>query len=111
MVEQNAQQLDRIFRALADPTRRDMLRRLTAGEHSVGELAAPCDMSFAGASKHISLLENAGLIERRILGRTHRVRLRPDTLAAAHEWLGFYERFWARQLDALEQALNNPENE
>ncbi len=111
MVEQNAQHLDQVFRALADPTRRDMLRRLSTGEYSVGELAAPCDMSFAGASKHIRLLENAGLIERRIMGRTHRFRLRPDTLAAAHDWLGFYERFWAHRLDALEQALDDPENE
>lgn len=105
MVEQDPQRLDSIFRALADPTRREMLRRLSDGECSVSELAAPCDMSLAGASKHIKVLERAGLVGRRIAGRTHRVRLRPAVLADAHAWLGFYEQFWAERLDALEVAL------
>lgn len=111
MVEQNSQYLDSIFHALADPTRRGMLRRLTEGECSVSELAAPCDMSLAGASKHIKVLERAGLVGRRIAGRTHRVRLRPDVLADAHAWLGFYERFWAGRLEALAVALRAGEPE
>ncbi len=111
MIEQNPRLLDHVFRALADPTRREMLRRLTAEELSVSELAAPCDMSFAAASKHIRMLENAGLVRRQVTGRTHRFRLRPDALAEAYEWLGFYERFWNERLDALEQALAKPDNE
>lgn len=105
MVEQNPHRLDHVFRALADPTRRKMLRRLTEGELSVGELAAPCNMSFAAASKHIKTLENAGLVRRRISGRTHRFRLKPDVMVEAYQWLGFYERFWTERLDALEAAL------
>lgn len=105
MVNYNPQYLDDVFHALADPTRREMLRRLSEGERSVSELAAPCDMSLAGASKHIKVLERAGLVERRISGRTHRVNLRPAVLADAHAWLGFYEQFWAERLDALEVAM------
>lgn len=105
MVEQNTRHLDAAFRALADPTRREMLRRLAEGELSVGELAAPCDMSLAAASKHIKTLERAGLVRRRIAGRTHTVRLKLDVLAEAHEWLGYYGRFWSARLDALEAAL------
>ncbi|MBI3199527.1 MAG: winged helix-turn-helix transcriptional regulator, partial [Rhodospirillales bacterium] len=66
MVEQNAAALDRVFHALADPTRRAMLRRLADGEHSVGELAQPFDMSFAAAAKHVKVLEGAGLLSRTI---------------------------------------------
>lgn len=111
MVEHYPQHLDHIFRALADPTRREMLRRLTEGELSVGELAAPCDMSFAAASKHIRTLENAGLVQRQVIGRTHRFRLKPDVMAEAYRWLGFYERFWTERLDALEQALKKPDTQ
>lgn len=109
MVEQNPEHLDNIFRALADPTRRAMLRELSRREHSVGELAAPHAMSLAAASKHLKVLEKAGLVDRRIAGRTHRVRLAPARLAEAHEWLRFYERFWSERLDALERALNEPD--
>ncbi|HEX7048500.1 MAG TPA: metalloregulator ArsR/SmtB family transcription factor [Gammaproteobacteria bacterium] len=109
MVENNPEQLDNIFRALADATRRAMLRELSVREHSVGELAAPHRMSLAAASKHVKALEKAGLVERKIAGRTHRVRLAPARLAEAHEWLRYYERFWTERLDALERALNEPE--
>lgn len=110
MVEQNPQRLDDIFRALSDATRREMLRRLTEGERSVGDLAAPFEMSLAGASKHIRVLENAGLLERRVEGRTHYCRLSPRPLAEIREWLEFYERFWNRRLDALERALGEDES-
>ena len=105
MVELEAARLDSVFHALGDPTRRRMLRNLTDGERSVGELAAPFDISLAAASKHIKALENAGLIRREVRGRTHLCRLDPTALASAHEWLSFYERFWTGRLDVLEQLL------
>lgn len=105
MVEQYSEQLDHVFRALADSTRRAMLRRLSEGELSVGELAAPCEMSLAAASKHIRILENAGLVNRTIHGRTHLCTLSPAAMAEAHAWLACYERFWTDRLDALESIL------
>jgi DNA-binding transcriptional ArsR family regulator len=105
MVEQNAAALDRVFHALADPTRRAMLRKLAGGGHSVGELAAPFDMSFAAAAKHVKVLEEAGLLSRTIEGRTHRCRLEAAALADADRWLAYYQHFWTGRLDALEGAL------
>ena len=105
MVEQLPEPLDAVFQALADPTRRAMLRRLAEQELSVGELAAPFAMSFAGASKHVKALERAGLVRRTVKGRRHLCRLEPAPLAAADDWLGFYRRFWDGRLDMLEQAL------
>jgi DNA-binding transcriptional ArsR family regulator len=105
MVEYNAPALDRIFRALADPTRRAMLRRLADGEHSVGELAEPFDMSFAAAAKHVKVLEEAGLLSRTIEGRTHRCRIEAGPLAEADRWIAYYQRFWTARLDDLETAL------
>ncbi|MCP3143939.1 ArsR/SmtB family transcription factor [Pyxidicoccus xibeiensis] len=105
MVERHSGQLDQVFQALADPTRRRMLRSLSAGERSIGELAAPFRMSFAGASKHVKVLERAGLVQRTVQGRTHVCRLAPAPLAEAMEWLRFYEQFWPGRLEALEQAL------
>ncbi|MBS9475582.1 ArsR/SmtB family transcription factor [Ancylobacter radicis] len=97
--------LDHIFHALADPTRRAMLHSLSERERSVGELAEPFAMSLAGASKHIKALEAAGLVRRDIRGRQHLCRLEPARLAAAHEWLGFYERFWTDRLGTLDALL------
>ena len=105
MVEQNAAALDRVFHALADPTRRAMLRKLAGGERSVGELAQPFDMSFAAAAKHVKVLEGAGMLSRRIEGRTHRCRLEAKALGEADRWLAYYQRFWSGRLDALETAL------
>lgn len=105
MVEYNAPALDRVFRALADPTRRAMLRRLADGEHSVGELAEPFDMSFAAAAKHVKVLEEAGLLSRTIEGRTHRCRIEAGPLAEADRWIAYYQRFWTACLDDLETAL------
>lgn len=102
MVEQ---QLDATFTALADPTRRGMLADLMSGEKSIGELAAPHRMSFAGAAKHVSVLANAGLIERRKVGRRHICRLKPTRLKEASDWLGQWQQFWNTRLDALETAL------
>jgi DNA-binding transcriptional ArsR family regulator len=101
----NNDRLDLVFHALSDATRRDMLRRLAAREHTVGELAEPFDMSLAAASKHIRTLEDAGLIRRTVEGRTHRCRIEPSPLAGIGRWLRHYERFWTQRLDALERAL------
>jgi DNA-binding transcriptional ArsR family regulator len=98
-------QLDTVFHALADPTRRAMLRNLAGGERAVGELAAPFAMSFAAASKHVKVLEQAGLVRRRIAGRSHLCRIEAAPLAAADAWLRFYERFWTTRLDAMEALL------
>ncbi len=78
-----------------------MLRALAGGERTVGELAAPHAMTFAAASKHVKVLERAGLLRRRVAGRAHLCRIEARPLAAADDWLRFYERFWSEQLDAL----------
>ncbi len=83
-----------------------MLRELASGERTVSELAKPFAISLAAASKHIKVLESAGMIRREVRGRTHLCRLDPGPLASAHQWLGFYERFWTDRLDALEQLLH-----
>jgi DNA-binding transcriptional ArsR family regulator len=105
MVERHAEQLDAVFRALGDQTRRQMLRRLAGGERSIGELAAPFSMSLAAASKHVKVLERAGLVRRTVEGRTHRCALDAAPLAAGNDWLRYYERFWRRRLDALDAML------
>ena len=105
MVELNHLPLDAVFGALADPTRRAMLQRLADGEASVGELAAPHAMSLAAASKHIRVLERAGLIDRTVKGRTHSCRLNPEPLAGIDVWLRHYQKFWQARLDDLERAL------
>jgi DNA-binding transcriptional ArsR family regulator len=99
------EQLDATFHALSDPTRRSMLARLAAGERSIGELAGPFAMSFAGASKHVKVLEQAGLVARRKAGRQQLCRLRPEPLAEAELWLKQWERFWTSSLDRLETLI------
>ncbi len=105
MVELHTHEIDTVFHALSDATRRHMLQELTQGERTVGQLAEPHAMSLAAASKHIKVLESAGLVRREIQGRTHLCRLDPGPLATVHEWLSFYERFWSGRLDALERLL------
>jgi DNA-binding transcriptional ArsR family regulator len=107
MVEFQTHHLDAVFHALSDPTRRAMLRRLTEGEHSVSDLATPFNMSLAGASKHIKVLESAGLVRRHVQGRTHMCQLEAARLAEAQEWLRTYERFWTSRLDDLEDILRD----
>ena len=102
-------QLDATFTALADPTRRGILAALKLGEKPVSELAAPYQMSLAGAAKHVSVLARAGLIERRKVGRQQLCRLKPERLKEASEWLGQWERFWINRLDALEAAIREDE--
>ena len=105
MVELDSPDLDLVFRALGDATRRGMLASLALGEKSIGELAEPFAMSFAGASKHVKVLEEAGMVRREVRGRTHICRLEPRPLASADQWLRHYERFWTGRLDTLEQLL------
>lgn len=110
MVEQRTPELDAVFHALSDATRRAMLRRLTLGEVTVGDLAAPFPMSLAAASKHIRVLEDAGLIRRTVLGRSHLCRLEAAPMHAGQEWIRHFERFWTERLDALEAILNEEDN-
>ncbi|WP_109526965.1 MULTISPECIES: ArsR/SmtB family transcription factor [Nocardia] len=105
MVESSRDRLDVVFHALSDSTRRSMLRSLARRQCSVGELAAPFDISLAAASKHIKVLERAGLVRRSVRGRTHICRLDAGPLRDGVEWMRFYERFWNESLDALETAL------
>lgn len=105
MVEESADRLSMVFRALGDPTRREMLRRLSTGERSVGELAQPFLMSLAAASKHVKVLERAGLVRRTVRGRTHHCRLDAARLADAQKWIDFYQRFWNERFDALDTLL------
>lgn len=105
MVAQVDKQLSRVFHALSDPTRRAMLRSLASGERNIGQLATPFQMSFAAASKHVRVLESAGLLKRRVEGRTHICQIAAEPLMAATEWLQFYQKFWASRLDALEAVL------
>jgi DNA-binding transcriptional ArsR family regulator len=102
MVEER---LDSTFRALADPTRRGMLANLALGEKSIGELAEPFAMSFAGASKHVKVLEDAGLIARRKRGRTHLISIDAKPLEEAERWMRQWERFWNARLDRLEALI------
>ncbi len=109
MGELKVERLNKIFRALADPTRREMVRQIALHERTVTELAAPFHMSLEAASKHIRVLEEAGLLHRTIQGRRHICRFEPRSLAIANEWIRFYEGFWNEQFDALERELNKPE--
>jgi len=88
-----------------------MLRRLAVQERSVGELAEPFSISLAAASKHIKTLESAGLVLRKVRGRTHYCQLNPQPLAEADEWLRWYERLWPKRVDALESLLRHSDKD
>lgn len=101
------QTLDRTLTALADPTRRAILRRLSSGEARVTEVAQPFGMSLNAVSKHILVLERAKLVKRRRVGRDHFLSYRPEPMEAAAEWIASTRSFWASRLDALEQLLRD----
>src|SRR3954471_14156124 len=103
--------LDTVFHALADPTRRGMLASLALGEKSVGELGEPFRMTFAGAAKHVKVLEAAGLIERRKEGRKQICSLNVAPLAEAQRWLKQWEHFWTDRLDRLEALIQRDKQE
>ena len=97
--------LDRAYGALAHPLRRAILSELGKGERIVTEVAAPFDVSLAAVSKHVRVLEEAGVVSRMVEGREHRLSLAPTPLAAASEWLESYRAFWEGRLDALDAFL------
>jgi DNA-binding transcriptional ArsR family regulator len=97
--------LDRIFFALSDPTRRAIVGRLAARPSTVGELAEPFSISAPAVSKHMKILEGAGLISRQVEGRRHHCTLNPQALGEAQDWLSYYRDFWEARLDELESFL------
>jgi len=99
------QNLDAVFAALSDPTRREILERLAQGNASVNEIAAPFKMSQPAISKHLKVLERAGLIERDIDKQRRPARLKADNLAVAVEWLHEFKAFWGASFDALDNVL------
>jgi len=108
-----SEQLDRTFSALADPTRRSILARLALGETSVKELAEPFKMTAPAVTKHLKVLENAGLIERSRTAQWRPCRLSAKPLKEASEWMEQYRQFWEDSFDRLEaylaQTLQNEE--
>ena len=99
------EQVDRIFRALADATRRDIVRRTLAGDVSVSGLAADYDMSFAAVQKHVAVLEGAGLVTKEPNGRERLVRANPEMLRRARTLLDQYEQLWRARIDRLDALL------
>ncbi|MCB1044053.1 MAG: winged helix-turn-helix transcriptional regulator [Acidobacteria bacterium] len=102
--------LDRVFAALADGTRRQLVHALAQGDRTVSQLAEPFDMSLAAVSKHLKVLERAGLIRRRIDGRTHTCSLNPESLTQALDWIAIYRNFWTQRIDLLSEIIDK-ENE
>jgi DNA-binding transcriptional ArsR family regulator len=105
MIRPASRSLDATFAALSDPTRRSILARLSEGDATVGELAKPFDVSAPAISRHLRVLEDAGLLVREKEGRLHRIRLVGDPIADALEWLARTGRFWEGRLDSLERFL------
>jgi DNA-binding transcriptional ArsR family regulator len=105
MVKYKKAALDATFAALADPIRRGILERLAEGEASAGELAKPYKVTLPAISRHLRVLENAGLLARRKTGRVHRCRLNANPMRQAAQWITQYRRFWEQQFDALERYL------
>ncbi|MEW5809595.1 MAG: metalloregulator ArsR/SmtB family transcription factor [Actinomycetota bacterium] len=97
--------LDRAYAALADPTRRRLLEALRDGDARITDLAAPLPMSFAGVSRHVAVLESAGLVRREIRGREHWLSLQPDGLSRAQQWMDEQTTFWSARADALSERL------
>ncbi|MGB3829149.1 MAG: metalloregulator ArsR/SmtB family transcription factor [Ornithinimicrobium sp.] len=106
-IELSDGEVDRIFRALADATRRDILRRTLAGEASVSHLAAAYDMSFAAVQKHVAVLEGAGLVTKERRGRERVVRGDPDALARTRDLLQRYEDLWRARIARLDDLLTH----
>lgn len=107
MVNIQSSELDNLFFALSDPTRRQILSLLNEGTHTISSLAEPFKMSLAAISKHIKVLEDAKLLNRKKLGRIHECTLNPAALRTAEEALQFYTKFWNEQLDQFADALES----
>jgi DNA-binding transcriptional ArsR family regulator len=102
MVERHRDHLGNVFAAIADPTRRAIVQILARKPATISEIARPFPLSFNAVSKHMMVLERAGLVHREIRGREHVCRLRPGALRQANAWLEQYRQFWESRLDALE---------
>jgi DNA-binding transcriptional ArsR family regulator len=105
MVKYKPRSLNRTFAALADPTRRRLLEHLSRGESCVTDLAKPYNMSLPAVSKHLRILEGAGLIRRRRRGRVHHLKIEAAPMQQASQWIENYRRFWEESLDRLEEYL------
>ena len=105
MVEYNTHDLDRVFAALGNPTRRLLMRHLCLGPATVSELAAPLEISLNAVSKHLKVLERAELIQRTVMGRVHHITLNAGPLQEAERWVNQYRQFWEAQLDSLDNWL------
>ena len=103
--------LDATFAALADPTRRGILEQLARGESRVTDLARPYRISLPAVSKHLRVLEDAGLIRRERVGREHRIRVDPQPIQRARGWIARYADVWQRQFDALDAYLKKSQKE
>jgi DNA-binding transcriptional ArsR family regulator len=101
--------LDRVFHALADPTRRAIVERLAGGPASVSELAAPFAVTLSAVGQHVGLLEASGLVRTAKRGRVRTVELRPEALDRAARWFGAHRARWERRLDRLGAVLGEPE--
>lgn len=104
-------QLDRTFAALSDPTRRRILEHLAEGDRCVTDLARPYRMSLPAVSKHLRVLEQAGLVRRRRDGRVHRLALQAAPMQQAQQWIEEYRRFWEQSFDRLDAYLQNLQNQ
>ena len=111
MVKYNHRELDTTFGALADSTRRGILEQLAGGESSVTELAQPFDISLPAISKHLRVLERAGLLNQEKDGRVRRCRLDAGPMKEASDWISRYQRFWEQQLDSLARYLDQLQND
>jgi DNA-binding transcriptional ArsR family regulator len=107
MVNHSTTHLDAVFSALADPTRRAILAQLSDGESAISTLKAPHKMSLPGVMKHLTVLEEAGLVERQKMGRVVHCRLAAAPLKEAASWIAEYRQFWDQQLDSLANYLNS----
>ena len=105
MVKSEIAQLDLVFHALADATRRSILHGIAQNEKTVSQIALPYRMTLAAVSKHLKVLESANLIERRKEGSFQIVSLKADTLKSAEQWIAYYQQFWSNRLDALQELM------
>jgi DNA-binding transcriptional ArsR family regulator len=111
MVELQDDRLNGLFQALASPARRRIVSMLSEGPRNITEMVPSFDMSFAAVAKHVKMLESAGIVKRRIVGRVHVCSLEPTALRDAHAWLDGYTRFWSERLDALDRILSKVEQD
>lgn len=111
MVKDESSLLDRTFAALADPTRRSILANLAEGERCVTDLARPHRMSLPAISKHLRVLERAGLIRRKRDGRVHRLKLEAKPMQEAQQWIEEYRRFWEERFDRSDTYVRKIQSE